>query len=408
MSYQRTLSRLYSISVQKGMKLGLDSSLQLSKGLGRPQMCYPCIHIAGTNGKGSVAAKIAKGLESQYSRVGLFTSPHISSFRERISINGEMITEEDVVSHLDKIFALTEKMGIPATFFELTTLLAFQYFARQQVKIAVIETGLGGRLDATNIVSPLLTVITSISLEHTDFLGGTLEEIAKEKAGIIKPTIPIILGPSAYCVPVPKNTPCIKIPELEKNVEEENRAIAKAALEYLHVPEKAIKKALTTRLPCRGEIFDEGGKDVMMDVAHNPDALSKLFRWINLPSNRLSVICGLSQEKDIPSCLKVISLHADHIHLVTSPNGRCAKPENLSDILSQQGFPSSRVTVHHSIKESVNQALSLSQKNKQKVLICGSFYIMSEARQALKIEEPCDPIAVSEIFRAYGYPAPPR
>ncbi|MGA8164819.1 MAG: Mur ligase family protein [Waddliaceae bacterium] len=390
--YQRLLSRLYSFSLQRGRKLGLDNPLRLCKELGRPQASYPCIHIAGTNGKGSVATKVAKGLESRYSHVGLFTSPHISSFRERIRINGEIIDEEDIVGNLEKIFALAEEMGILATFFEFTTALAFHYFAQRQVKIAVIETGLGGRLDATNILSPLLTVITSISLDHTDVLGKTHREIAKEKAGIIKPGIPTILGPSAHCVPVPSETPCIKVCEVGEHVEVENQAIARAVLEHLDIPEKVIKKALTTRPPCRGEVLEEGGKSVMMDVAHNPDALFKLFRWIDVPPHRLSVICGLSKEKDLSACLTVIGRHAGRIHLVPSPNGRCAQPEHLAGLLSQQGFPSSRVTIHHSIKESVHHVLSHQQNNEQRVLICGSFYIMSEARQALNIEEPRDPV----------------
>jgi len=172
---------------------------ELHEALGNP-MNDPnkiIIHIAGTNGKGSVALKIAQTLENAGHRVGLFVSPHISSFRERMQINSQPITEHEVQTHLPHIYNLCETRGIPATFFEITTALAFRYFDKGGVDVVVLETGLGGRLDATNVlVKPDLCVITSIGLEHTRILGETIEEIAGEKAGIMKRDVPVLVGPN--------------------------------------------------------------------------------------------------------------------------------------------------------------------------------------------------------------------
>lgn len=172
------------------VKLGLSNIAHLHKLLQSPFDKFPIIHVAGTNGKGSVCLKIAKCIESCGKRVGLFTSPHVSTFRERIQVNGRMIEQERVVQLVDLICATSDKNGIPATFFELTTAMAACYFKEENVDYIVLETGLGGRLDATNIVNPLATVITSVSIEHAHILGNTIEEIAKEKAGIVKPGVP--------------------------------------------------------------------------------------------------------------------------------------------------------------------------------------------------------------------------
>lgn len=197
--YQDLLKKLFAVNLHGGIKLGLKNIQQLNQLLGNPIAQFKSIHVAGTNGKGSVVTKIAKGLEEEGFRVGLYTSPHISCFRERIKINGRMIDEASVTSILERIFNVIEQEKIAATFFEITTALAFLYFAKQRVDFAVLETGLGGRLDATNIVTPLLSIITSISLEHVEQLGETIDAIASEKAGIIKPNIPVLIGP---CVPV--------------------------------------------------------------------------------------------------------------------------------------------------------------------------------------------------------------
>jgi len=198
-SYEKCVRRLYLTNLFHPVKLGLQNMEELHEALGNP-MDDPnrtVIHIAGTNGKGSVALKIARTLQSAGHRVGLFVSPHISSFRERMQIDSQPITEHEVQTHLPYIFTLCETRGIPATFFEVTTALAFRYFDKRGVDVVVLETGLGGRLDATNVlVEPDLCVITSIGLEHTRILGETVEEIAGEKAGIMKRGVPVLVGPN--------------------------------------------------------------------------------------------------------------------------------------------------------------------------------------------------------------------
>ena len=176
-------------------KPGLDNVLALMEQFGNPHTKFRSIHVAGTNGKGSTSHLIAAVLQAAGYKVGLYTSPHLVDFRERIRINGQMIPEERVVAFVEQIKNPKSKIkNLQSSFFELTTALAFSYFAEQQVDIAVVEVGLGGRLDATNIITPLLSVITNIGFDHTEFLGHTLKDIAREKAGIIKSGVPCVIG----------------------------------------------------------------------------------------------------------------------------------------------------------------------------------------------------------------------
>lgn len=191
MKYSEAIDFLYSTAPmfqsvgRQGYKTGLENTFFLDKHFGYPHRQFRSIHIGGTNGKGSTSHLIAAVLQSAGFRVGLYTSPHLKDFRERIRIDGKMISKQKVSSFIAKNKTLIQK--IQPSFFEITTSLAFNYFAEQNIDIAVIEVGLGGRLDCTNIVSPMLSVITNISLDHTDMLGDTLQAIAAEKAGIIKP-----------------------------------------------------------------------------------------------------------------------------------------------------------------------------------------------------------------------------
>lgn len=376
MSYEQLINQLFTVNTHQRMKLGLEQMRALTASVGNPDRQFRSVHIAGTNGKGSTAEKIAKGLESKFSKVGLFTSPHISTFRERIKINGKMISEDDVERILSQI------IDLPGTFFELTTLLAFLYFAENNVEYAVIETGLGGRLDATNIIHPDLSVITSISLEHTEFLGSTLEEIAAEKAGIIKPGVPVILGPSALHISTPQ---AVQIKGKFSSVEEENRAIAKKALEQLSISPYLIMKALEARPCCRME--KQG--NVILDVAHNPAALERYF--CEDKRRPLNVVCTLSKNKDLKRCLEIIANHALCISLVTAPNGRSSTPEDLYAILVEIGFPSRNISIDSSISHAVTKA---SQKGNTAVI--GTFFIMNEARKALGMMDETDSFDLNE------------
>lgn len=198
MTYQETCNYLFTQTSMfekqgvSGYKEGLENSLALDKHFGHPHKNFHCIHIAGTNGKGSCAHTIAAILQQCGYRVGLYTSPHLVDFRERIRINGQTIPESYVIEFVKKERLFFEPLQ--PTFFELTTAMAFKYFSEMRVDIAVIEVGLGGRLDCTNIITPILSVITNISLDHTQLLGQSLEQIAMEKAGIIKPGVPVVIG----------------------------------------------------------------------------------------------------------------------------------------------------------------------------------------------------------------------
>ena len=198
MSYPETLDYLFtSLPMyhrigQAAYKADITNTVSLMSHLGNPERKFQSIHVAGTNGKGSVSHMLCSILMQAGYRVGLYTSPHLVDFRERIRINGEMIPEEDVVAFVEQHRVFME--GLQLSFFEMTVGLAFDYFARQQVDIAVIEVGMGGRLDSTNVITPLLSVITNIGLDHTQFLGDTLDKIAAEKAGIIKDGVPVVIG----------------------------------------------------------------------------------------------------------------------------------------------------------------------------------------------------------------------
>lgn len=198
MNYTETLDYLFSSmpSFQQvggdAYKPGLERIAEFCRSIGNPQRNYFVIHIAGTNGKGSVSNMLAAVLQQAGYHTGLFTSPHLTDFRERIRVNGEMISKQKVVNFVDRYKAEMERMQL--SFFEMTTAMAFDFFAQSDVEVAVIETGLGGRLDATNIVQPILSVITNIGLEHTEYLGDSLPKIAREKGGIIKKCTPVVVG----------------------------------------------------------------------------------------------------------------------------------------------------------------------------------------------------------------------
>ena len=198
MNYTETLDYLFSSmpSFQQvggdAYKPGLERIAEFCRAIGNPQRSYFVIHVAGTNGKGSVSNMVAAVLQQAGYQTGLFTSPHLTDFRERIRVNGEMIPKQKVVNFVDRHKVEMERLQL--SFFEMTTAMAFDYFAQSDVEVAIIETGLGGRLDATNIVQPLISVITNIGLEHTEYLGDSLPKIAREKGGIIKKCTPVVVG----------------------------------------------------------------------------------------------------------------------------------------------------------------------------------------------------------------------
>jgi dihydrofolate synthase / folylpolyglutamate synthase len=404
MNYTQLLEKLYHCATSKGLKLGLENSHKLNEALSFPTRHFETIHIAGTNGKGSVSTKIAAALQAAGLKVGLYTSPHIATFRERIAINNQIISIEDVSDLLKEIFSLLDSNKIPVTFFEITTLLCFKYFANKKVDIAVIETGLGGRLDATNIIQPRLSIITSISLDHTEFLGSTLECIAREKAGIIKDRVPLIIGPHVpYSlikeIAETKKSACLQVAGKCQDFDEENRAIAKKALEQLQVKSEAMNVGLERTPPCRMQIFDYQDINkkikpaiVILDVAHNVDGLTRLFQAIKrkYKSATFRVVCAFSKSKDLEKCLKVISTHAQFTHLTEAKHVRIAQASELGKIWLSVCDPSSPHSIHLNEEEAIHEAIHEAASANQIVVICGTFFIMASARKILGIVEPCD------------------
>jgi len=368
------IQRLLSVEEQKGMKLGLEECSILNISLGSPDHSFQSIHIAGTNGKGSVATKIAKSLEISGYKVGLFTSPHISTFRERIQINGELIPYEAVENHLQIIYTTADRENLSVSFFEAVTLLAFCHFSQEKVDFAVLETGLGGRLDATNIIAPILSVITSISLDHTHILGKTSEAIAKEKGGIIKPGIPVVIGSTVPLPPIEEiadkmKSPLTSVKDAFLSVDQENQAIAREALRVLGFPACGI----SVKPPCRMEWIRQ---DIVLDVAHNPEALKRLFQTLrkNYPECPLDVTLGLSTHKDIEGCLSIIKDYAETLYLLDHPHERIIPAKVLLMHALEIGIPDSQIFIKKAFAPPDGKCLSV---------VCGTFFIMDAIRKAI-------------------------
>lgn len=412
-TYQYLLNKLLSVNVAGGMKLGLKNCQELDMLLGYPSQAFPAVHIAGTNGKGSVSTKIAAGYETDGMKVGLFTSPHVACFRERIRINGKMISENQTAGHLKTLFLLCDRHDIKATFFELTTLLAFVHFREETVDIAVLETGLGGRLDATNIANTILSVITSISLDHTEILGETVEAIAKEKAGIIKENIPVIIGPAvpkSILIPLAlqKNSPCIRVQGEFEDFHQENCAIAQEAMTSLRLSWWAIENGLKALPCCRMETYSKAMLEnmniklplpeaVILDVAHNPDGLEQLLKALRKRYRApLRFLIGMSCNKDVTSCLGVIKDEACWFHLVEGSNERAVAKEQLAEELIALGVNRERIICEDSISSGIANGIHLGGINNEVVVVCGTFFIMAEARKALGIVETHDPVDMNE------------
>jgi dihydrofolate synthase/folylpolyglutamate synthase len=379
-TYDELIATLFSKRPQF-LNAPLDQVRAISKMLGNPERAFPCVHIAGTNGKGSVAFKVAKALEFSGLKVGLFTSPHLFSYRERIQINSVMITEEDVVFYLSRLLPLMEKSYPSASFFEITTCLALGYFKEKNIDIAVMEAGIGGLLDTTNIITPLVSVITSIGNDHKELLGPTLDDIARHKAGIIKPSIPVVLGPSAV-FPV-----IYQIAKEHKSVihlaqaapgfyDWENQNIARKTLAVLSntLSLKCSEEALSLRPPCRFEQLD----DVIFDVAHNADGFSRLIEALAtfFPHRKWVCILGMSKEKDLEASLSRLSQHASHFYLVETKSERAVSQERMGALLLQHGYSAFTYAT-------IEQAIELALSQEDLIVVCGSFYLMQEARSVL-------------------------
>lgn len=383
MNYSEALAWLYA-SQKRGIKLGLETVRGLAGELGINLAREKFIHVAGTNGKGSTCAMIDAVARAGGVKTGLFTSPHLVSFRERIQIDGELIPEDDAAEGLTRIRALIERMNKLPTFFEITTLLALEFFQRHRTDLAVLETGLGGRLDATNLVTPAVSVITRIDIDHHQWLGDTLAEIAREKAGIIKVGVPVVS--MSQCAEVETvlcdtdakiqfvSEPLVNVPlALRGSHQKLNAALSLKALEIakVEVPLDAQRRGLSTvRWPGRFQLF---GTDIVLDGAHNPAAMSRLAAtWAEeFGGQKATVIIGVLKDKDVAGICAAIAPIANSFIAVPVRSDRTSSPEDLCASLGERC----------SSAESLEEALVLAPRP---VLITGSLFLVGEALAILE------------------------
>ena len=428
MNYTETLDYLFTslpTFQQVGAsayKPGLERVSEFCRKLGNPQRSYFIIHIAGTNGKGSVSNMLASVLQQAGYQVGLYTSPHLADFRERIRVNGEMISKQKVVNFVGKYRKDMEELDL--SFFEMTTALAFDYFAQSDVEVAVIETGLGGRLDATNIVIPAVSVITNVGLEHTDLLGDSLPKIAREKGGIIKKSIPVIIGEknSAYNLVIEdiasdmrssviyaeeaftcsrqqsegnyqvfdmtrtrdNQLYTLRVP-LMGEYQRQNVAIVCTIADYLHentplsISRRAFVEGMkecvaTTGFRGRWEVLSTN-PTVVCDTAHNAHGLEHVARQlVKANYNKLYCVMGMCEDKNISQILALMPKDAHYI-FTRANSRRAASAEQLAELASAAGLDFEFCDV---VANAVSKAKSMMSSDDM-LFIGGSTFVVAEA-----------------------------
>ena len=419
MNYKSSLEYVYSLE-SFGIKLGLKRIRFLLKKLGNPEKKMKIIHVAGTNGKGSVCAMLSSILGEKY-RVGRYTSPNLVDVRERITINGRMISKND----FSRIMTRIKKINVPScfghpTFFETLTAVALKYFHEKNIDFAVLETGLGGRLDATNIVKPLVSVITNVSMEHEDVLGDTLEKIAGEKAGIIKKNVPVVTSAKnkkvlkvikwacaenkCRLINVSENA---KIRKLSHNLDGQffdlqtkknkyfnlriqllgrhqlvNAATALSVIELLGgFSEMDVRNGFSkTKWPGRLEIINRNPL-IVVDGAHNPDCMKKLKSAVMeyFSYDNLILILGILSDKNIKKMVKIIAPPSDIIVITKPGTERAADPK----IIKNEAEKYIRtVVVKDNVKNALDYAKSIAKKNDM-ILITGSLYTVGDVKKAI-------------------------
>lgn len=422
MNYQETLQYLYDrlpvfhLVGADAYKPGLDNTYRLMSKLENPHQKFRSVHVAGTNGKGSVSHYMAAILQEAGYTVGLYTSPHLVDFGERVRVNGQMIEQQYVVDFIEKHIDSIE--NIQPSFFELTMSMAFSYFADKQVDIAVIEVGLGGRLDSTNIISPELSIITNIGFDHIEFLGNTLPQIALEKAGIIKPVIPVVIGES-----LPETKPVFSLKSLEMQAdiffaedyekpffiryEQDKMVFSYKQKEYysglngiyqlknlatvitaskilndrtvFKISENALRKGiehvcLLTGFRGRWELLSNNPK-IIADTSHNVQGIQVVVNQLKYQQYKtLRIIIGMVNDKDISGVLKLLPVNAVY-YFTEAQVKRALSATMLKEIaikfnLSGDSF--------ESIKDAVKKAKSDAHKD-DLILITGSNFVVGEA-----------------------------
>jgi dihydrofolate synthase/folylpolyglutamate synthase len=417
-AYQQSLDYLYNLE-KFGMIFGLTQMERILNAIGNPHKEIQVIHIGGTNGKGSTAAMMSSILQKEGYRVGLYTSPHLVRFTERIKVNGKEIEEEEVATLAEWMKKEIEAADItlPFTFFDFTTAMALHYFKQRLVDLTILEVGLGGRLDSTNVVDPLISIITNIAKDHEEYLGKSISKIAREKAGIIKKGRPLITAAtqpqvlrlfSKICQE--KGAPYFRVGKEFRYVRAEdgdfhyeglNRKLwsihlnlkgyhqilnATTALGTMEVLEDLGYRVSTDAMidglrevdwPGRLEMVSSSPR-VILDGAHNPagvlaiqESLEKEFQY-----QHLILLIGIMKDKDIQSMLHLLAPLADHIILTRPQTDRAASPDLLKKLLGRNG---KKAEVIENLKEAIEKGLSLTQKE-DLLCITGSLYTVGEAR----------------------------
>ena len=408
----RLLDYLYALQ-RHGIKAGLDHTRDLLKQCGNPQLQFESIHIAGTNGKGSTAAILAKILRATGKRVGLYTSPHLINFNERIRINGKSISNDKIVDFVHTYHNDFDQ--IQSTFFETTTALAFWYFAKEKIDVAVVETGLGGRLDSTNIINPSVTVITPVALDHTDLLGNTLKEIAREKAGIIKKNIPLITTQQNKSVMEVLRTTAKK-----KNVDMQYINASDIHIEKIDTVGTSFKlfnkhyktcllgshQAINATLAIHtAKTFDDSITDeklnwglknviwpgrmqkiddtlpIYYDVAHNPQGISAMLDTLNeLYKQPWIGVVGLKADKELLSIAEILRGSFARLYVLDIPNIGIMSGKDLRDSLGKYDVSCAGIL-------GAKQAINILKNNKDfnASVIFGSHYISSAVFNAIEI-----------------------
>lgn len=413
--YSATLDYLYGLE-KFGIVFGLENIRWILGLIGNPQDTYPTVHIAGTNGKGSVARMVACMLQAAGYRVGTYTSPHLVSFTERITVGDEPITEREVVELTDYVRGLVEECdpGRFFTFFDFTTALAFEHFRRRLVEVGVIEVGLGGRLDSTNVLRPVVSVITNVTVDHTDYLGDDLAGIAREKAGIVKEGVPVVTAAEGIPLKVIKETAAdsstvyacgedfsyaktgdqlMTYEGLHMHLEDvrvglrgdhqlANGAVALGAGEVLvtrgfRLGEAEMRQGLdTVRWPGRLELVN-GRTPLLLDGAHNADGARRLASYLrtHFTDKKRVLVFGAMKDKDLASMLGALAPCAETIVLTRPAMDRAADPDVLLSIT-----PGALVT--RSVAEGLDAAGKLATDS-DLIVVTGSLYTVGEAKKLL-------------------------
>ncbi len=416
MDYGKSIQFLYGLR-QTGIKLGLRNIALLLAALGHPQKCYATLHVAGTNGKGSVASCLAAILSAAGYRTGLYTSPHLQRFNERIRIDGEEISDAEVAQLVDEV--RSRAPGRSVTFFEFATALAFLCFEHRRVDFAVIETGMGGRLDATLTVSPLVSLITPISLDHTNYLGTTLTAIAGEKAPIIKPGKPVVIGPqpaealevllaraAAVASPVCLWGRDFSVvskgrdfsyqgrgvalkglhPSLRGEHQHANLAMSLAAAGLLResgypVPDAALRNGVEqVRWPGRLEWWP-GLPQVLLDGAHNAAGASVLARYLETEGlTGIHWVVAVKWDKDVRGIFAPLLPFSQALYCTVGTGATFIPPEELAAEAVQRGVPAA---VFPAAEAALQAALEKRRKG-ETVLVAGSLYLVGAVREVLE------------------------